>query len=217
MQNFDPRSETVTKNVPTKATPAPASTDERMPAMLSCSSAIRGFCFTFATNTDGYYLAWLVNHISTGVPVDLICYSFGARIVTGALHLLGGGALMGRMLPEPVRHRAPMQAVLIAGAVTNCWLAIGHPHDQALAAVEGMLALNNGCDRALKRFGAIDPCSHPQALGYTGATGPLGDNGRKLQQVDLCCAVGKQHYWGNYMYSPSIVARIRPYVGLADR
>ena len=114
---------------------------------------------------------------------------------------------MGRVLPEPVRHRASMQAVLIAGAVANCWLAIGHPHDQALAAVDGMLALNNGCDRALKHFGATDACSHPEALGYTGAVGPLGENGRKLRELNLCCEVGKQHYWGNYMYSPSIVAQ----------
>ncbi len=169
------------------------------------------------TNSDGYYLGWLVNQISPSVQVDLIGYSFGARIVTGALHLLGGGELMGRVLPEPVQHRAPMQAILIAAAVPNSWLAIGHPHGEALVAVDRMLALNNGCDRALKRYGVVDPCSRPEALGYTGAVGPLGDNGYKLQQVDLCCAVGKQHYWGNYMYSPGIVARMRPYVGLADR
>ncbi len=169
------------------------------------------------TNSDGYYLAWLVNQIPVGVQVDLIGYSFGARIVTGALQLLGGGDLFGRVLPEPVLPRAPMQAVLIAAAVSNNWLAMGRPHGQALVVVDRMLALNNGCDRALKRYGVVDPCNHPQALGYTGATGPLGENGRKLTEVDLCCAVGKQHYWGNYMYSPSIVARMRPYVGLADR
>ena len=186
------------------------------------SSPIRGLiedarAKAVRTNSDGYYLAWLVNQIAPDVHVDLIGYSFGARIVTGALHLLGGGTLMGRVLPEPVQRRASMQAVLIAGAVANCWLAIGHPHDQALAAIDGMLALNNGCDRALKHFGATDACSHPEALGYTGAVGPLGENGRKLRELNLCCEVGKQHYWGNYMYSPGIVARIRPYVGLADR
>jgi hypothetical protein len=38
----------------------------------------------------------------------------------------------------------------------------------------------------------------------------------KLRQVDLCCAVGKEHYWGAYFYNPSIVARMRPYLGLTD-
>jgi hypothetical protein len=169
------------------------------------------------TNIDGYYLAWLTNQISVGVQVDFIGYSFGARIVTGALQLLGGGDLMGRLLPEPVQHRASMQTILIAAAENNTWLAIGHPHGEALSVVDRMLAFNNGCDRALKRYSVVDPCSRPQALGYTGAVGPLGENGRKLREVDMCCAVGKQHYWGSYMYSPRIVAQMRPYVGLADR
>ncbi len=54
------------------------------------------------TNLDGYYLAWLVNQIDHRVPVDIIGYSFGARIATGTLHILGGGALFGRTLPEPL-------------------------------------------------------------------------------------------------------------------
>src|SRR5262249_13020682 len=147
---------------------------------------------------------------------DFIGYSFGARIVTGSLHVLGGGALMGRALPEPAEPRAPMQAVLIAAAVNNNWLAIGRPHGEALFAVDRMLALNNGCDRALKHYAAIDPCGRPEALGYTGAVGPLGDNGRKLREYNMCCVVGKQHDWENYFYNPGVVAKMRPYVGLAD-
>lgn len=166
------------------------------------------------TNIDGYYLAALVNKIDPAVRVDIIGYSFGARIATGALHVLGGGALFGRVLPEPVRPRAPMDAVLIAPAVNNDWLAIGRPHDRALAAVDKMISFNNTCDRALKRYGVIDPCSRPQALGYTFAVGPLGENGRKLRQLDMCCVVGKQHNWANYFYNPGIVAQMRPYVGL---
>jgi hypothetical protein len=168
------------------------------------------------TNSDGYYLAWLVNQISPRVSVDFIGYSFGARIVTGALHLLGGGELIGRTLPDPIKRLAPMQAVLVAPAVNNDWLAIGHPHGDALPVVDRMLSFNNGCDRALKRYGVIDPCNNPEALGYTGAVGPLGENAKKLRQLDMCCAVGKKHYWGSYFYNPSIVALMRPYVGLSD-
>jgi hypothetical protein len=168
------------------------------------------------TNSDGYYLGWLVNKIDPRVSVNLIGYSFGARIVTGALQLIGGGPLMGRVLPEKVEKRAPMQAVLIAAAVNNDWLAIGRPHGEALNAVDGMLALNNYCDRALKHYSVIDPCSRPSALGYTGAYGPLGDNAAKLEQHNMCCAVGKEHEWRNYWYNPSIVAMIRPFVGLGE-
>jgi hypothetical protein len=168
------------------------------------------------TNSEGFYLAWLVNQINHAVPVNIIGYSFGARIATGALHLLGGGTLCGHSPPKPIEPRAPMQCVLIAAAVNNDWLAVGHAHGDALPVVQRMLALNNGCDRALKHYPVIDPCNRPEALGYTGAVGPLGDNAAKLRQFDMCCAVGKQHYWGSYFYNSSIVAKIRPYVGLAN-
>lgn len=168
------------------------------------------------TNSDGFYLGWLVNQINPKVSVDFIGYSFGARIVTGALHLLGGGELCGWTITDRVKRIAPMQVVLVAPAVNNDWLAIGHTHGEALPVVERMLSLNNYCDRALKHYGAIDPCSRPEALGYTGAVGPLGENESKLRELNMCCAVGKQHYWGSYFYNPSIVALMRPYIGLAD-
>jgi hypothetical protein len=168
------------------------------------------------TNIDGYYLGWLVNQIDPRVPVDFIGYSFGARIVTGALHILGGGALFGHSLPESAKPRAPMQTVLIAPAVNNDWLAIGRPHGQALVAVDRMLSFNNTCDRALKRYGVVDPCNRPEALGYTFAVGPLGENRHKLRELDMCCVVGKQHNWVNYFYNPSILAQMRPYIGLAE-
>jgi hypothetical protein len=168
------------------------------------------------TNSEGYYLAWLINAMDHRVPVNVMGYSFGARIATGALHLLGGGTLCGRSLPKPIEPRAPVNTVLIAGAVNNDWLAVGHTHGMALATVDRMLALNNYCDRALKHYPAVDPCGRPQALGYTGAVGGLGENGKKLRQMNMCCAVGKEHYWGNYFYNASIVAMIRPYVGLAE-
>ncbi len=136
--------------------------------------------------------------------------------MTGALELLAGGSLMGRTLPDRVEHRATMQSVIIAAALNDDWLAMGRPHGQALEATERMLALNNGCDRALKHYGVVDPCTHPEALGYTGVIGPLGDNGRKLYEIDLCCTVGKQHNWRSYFYNPSVVARMRPYVGLGE-
>jgi hypothetical protein len=176
--------------------------------------ARRKYC---RTNSDSYYLAWLVCQIHRGIPVDFVGFSFGAKVVTGALHVLGGGPLAGHALPKSmVEDRGPYQAVPICAAVNNDALAIGGSNGQALPAVNRMLALNNGCDRALKHYPAVDPCSRPQALGYTGAVGPLGENASKLRQVDLCCPVGKEHYWGAYFYNPSIVARMRPYLGLAD-
>jgi hypothetical protein len=164
------------------------------------------------TNVDGYYLAWLVNQIDTTVPVNFVGHSFGAKIASGALQLLGGGPLAGRMLPEPIEKRAPMEAVLLAAAMPSSSLAIGRSHGEALEAVDQMLAMNNHCDRALKRYPKVECTS---ALGYTGAYGPLGDNGPKLYQVDVCCAIGKKHGWESFFYTPNLVWQMRPYLGLA--
>jgi hypothetical protein len=164
------------------------------------------------TNVDGYYLAWLVTQIDAEVPVNFVGHSFGAKITTGALQLLGGGPLAGRTLPEPIEKRAPMEAVLLAAALPSSSLAIGRQNGEALDAVDKMLAMNNHCDMALKRYPKVECTS---ALGYTGAFGPLGENGAKLYQTDVCCAIGKSHGWESYFYSPNLVWQMRPYLGLA--
>src|SRR5690606_12858955 len=91
------------------------------------------------TNVDGYYLAWLVNRIEPDVPVSFVGHSFGAKITTGALQLLGGGPLAGRTLPEKVQQRSSMRAVLLAAAMPSSALAIGRQHGEALEAVDAML------------------------------------------------------------------------------
>ena len=78
-------------------------------------------------------------------------YSFGARISTGTLHLLGGGSINGRSLPlEPAPNRAPRRAVLLAAAVGRDALAPGHRHsDRRLGQVDRMVITVNPRDRVL--------------------------------------------------------------------
>src|SRR5205085_1775304 len=45
---------------------------------------------------EAYPLAWLIHRIHPQVPCSLLGYSYGARIATGALHILGGGNICGR-------------------------------------------------------------------------------------------------------------------------
>jgi hypothetical protein len=105
-----------------------------------------------------------------------------------------------------------MEVVLLAAAEPSSSLAIGRQHGEALNAVDKMLAMNNHCDMALKRYPKVECTS---ALGYTGAYGPLGDNGAKLYQIDVCCNMGKSHGWEGYFYNSSLVWQMRPYLGLA--
>ena len=58
-------------------------------------------------DVDAYYLGWLVNRMNHQVKVGLMGYSLGARVATGALHLLGGGQLIGLSLtidPSPAAN-----------------------------------------------------------------------------------------------------------------
>ena len=171
-----------------------------------------------AARTDpcGYYLAWLLDRMRPEVPVSCWAHSYGARIVTGALHLLGGGRLCGHHLAHRVHEqRDPMQVVFLAAALDSDWLLPGHYQDRAMSQVSSMLLVNNGCDALLRRYHLIY-CrrSCQQALGYTGlATGYLapGDQG-KVSQVDACCYVGRRHLLALYIGAPDLMAQMRSYL-----
>lgn len=165
------------------------------------------------TNSSGYRLAWLLDRLDGQTPVSLWGHSFGARIVTGAMHLLGGGELCGYRLSERVhRERAPMQAVLLVAAIDNHWLLPGHFHGQAISQAREMLWINNSCDALLKRYHVIygRRCT-VQAAGYAGVvTRGLSDEDRaKIRQLDACCQVGRRHLFAGYLASPSLLSAMR--------
>jgi hypothetical protein len=164
------------------------------------------------TNITGYYLAWFLDRLSPEAPIGLWAHSFGARAVTGALHLLGGGQLAGHVLNERVHpERAPAQVALLAAALDNHWLLPGHCHGQAITQTSELLLVNNSCDALLKRYHFLyHRRSCQEALGYTGMNaGYLGDEAVKVQQIDAACQVGKQHLFALYLQAPVLMARIR--------
>ncbi|MBI3838152.1 MAG: hypothetical protein HY288_09510 [Planctomycetia bacterium] len=168
------------------------------------------------TDPAAFCLAWFVDRLSPKVPVSFWGHSFGARVVSGALHLLGGGAIDGSRLDERLHpDRQPMQAVLLGAAMDKDWLLTGRCHGHALSQVASLLLVNNGCDALLKRYHLIyADHGHEQALGYTGintAWLPATD-AAKISQIDACCQVGKQHTLDVYLASSYLLARIRPYL-----
>jgi hypothetical protein len=164
------------------------------------------------TNVTGYYLAWFLDRLNPEAPLGLWAHSFGARAVTGALHLLGGGALSGRVLHERVHpERAPAQVALLAAAIDNHWLLPGRNHGQAMTQTSQLLLVNNGCDALLKRYHFLyHRRSCQEALGYTGMNaGYLGEDAAKVLQIDAACQVGKQHLFALYLQAPGVMARVR--------
>jgi len=170
--------------------------------------AARGDC-------QAYYLAWLVDQLPPEEHVGLIGYSYGARIVSGALHILGGGEVAGQGLNERVHpDRRPLRGALLAGAFDNDWLAPGRRHGQAMTQVDRLLITCNCNDPVLRWYSLIDGLgSHREALGYKGAVGlrRWGEASAVVRALDVSGWVGAEHDWTRYLLQPGVVAELLPY------
>jgi hypothetical protein len=163
------------------------------------------------SEAQGFYLAHLMDQVPPETPLGLVGYSYGARLGTAALHLLGGGRLVGNQLGERLHpERAPISAVLLAPAVNNDWLLPGRRHGLALEQVDRMLILYNSRDIVLKRYRFLDP-SRPQALGYTGMVWTPAATGR-VTQVDVTSWLGRSHQAEDYLNTPALVRRMVRYL-----
>lgn len=164
------------------------------------------------TGAEAHYLAQFVDRLHEQELVCLVAYSFGARVCSGALQLLAGGEVGGAALAERNHpQRRPTRAVLMAAAIDCDWLWPGHRHGLAVSQVESLLLVTNRCDRVLDRYPAL-ACDGrgAEALGSTGLSpGRLGaDDAAKLEQLDVCCQVGRSHQFDRYLALPSLMARI---------
>jgi hypothetical protein len=166
------------------------------------------------TDLEGLYLGTVVSRMPPDALVSFHGYSFGTRVISGALHLLAGGALEGRRLaPEFLAPRTPVRAALLAPAFHNTWLLPGALHALALTQVERMFVLYNPLDPVLRRYRLISPTSDPQALGATGLVGldRLGPLAERVHQYDVSAEAGRTHDERRYLNS-SYFPQLRDYL-----
>jgi hypothetical protein len=166
------------------------------------------------TGPAGCQLGWLIDQMPAETHLSLIGFSFGARIVTGGLHVLGGGSLGGRLqLDERANpDRAPVDAVLIASALHCHWLGEGQYHGRAMSQVDRMFLLNNRSDLALRYYHLSTPGrDRPQALGLRGPTCLGGEYASKIQKRDVSRYAGRQHDLFMYLCAPGAMAQVWSY------
>lgn len=167
------------------------------------------------SDCDAYYLAQFLAQLDPQTHVGLMGFSYGARIVTGALHLLGGGSLIGLQLPEArpegVRN---IRVALLAAAVHDYWLLPGQAHGRALSQVDRLLVQVNPCDRILRLYPHLDRCTKPSALGYSGfrCLAQAGDDGLRVAQQNVACAIGSDHNIYLHLGSPVVMGEVQRYV-----
>ncbi|MEX0610501.1 MAG: hypothetical protein WD229_00150 [Pirellulales bacterium] len=170
------------------------------------------------TGPAGCQLAWLLDQMPAETPVSLIGFSFGARIITGGLHILAGGSLgCGMELAERVNpDRAPVNVVLIAAALHAHWLGEGQYHGLAMTRVERMFLLNNCRDLALRYYHlSTTSGGRPQALGLCGPTRIGPEYAAKIQMRDVSRYAGTQHDLFLYLCAPGATAQVWEYTGAA--
>ena len=166
------------------------------------------------TGPAGCQLAWLVDQMPAETHVSMIGFSFGARIVTGSLHVLAGGSLGGRMkLDQRAQSdRAPIDVVLIAAALHCHWLGEGQYHGLAMNRVDQMFMLNNCRDMALRYYHFSTPGrDRPQALGLRGPACLDAEYASKIHTRDVSRYAGRQHDLFRYLCAPGASAQMWAY------
>ena len=164
---------------------------------------------------ESYLLADYASRISREVPLCLVGYSFGARLVGGTLHLLGGGELAGRRLPsEALTRRVELRAALVAGALDCHWFAQGMKLDAAMAAVDRLLVTTNPRDIVLDFYPILYQQEGPEAMGYTGpSTRGLPDEWvHKVELLDVMPWVEKKHRLRHYLDCPPVMASLGRFI-----
>jgi len=58
-----------------------------------------------------YKLGWFMGHIPSVSPLGLVGFSYGPRVISGALHLSAGGTLDGRTLQQRYDARCPRRVL----------------------------------------------------------------------------------------------------------
>ncbi len=149
------------------------------------------------TDAEGLYLAWFVRELSQrGGPINIVGYSFGGRVATGAMHALAGGSLGGRTLPGEHMQGANVRIGLVAPALEDSWLRPGSYHGMASLNIQRMTILYNQRDVVLKRYWLLEQVRGRMALGYTGphGIGPRFDGSpMPVHSCDCSLSMGIYH------------------------
>ena len=132
--------------------------------------------------------------------VSIIGYSYGARVTSGAMHLLAGGRL-GNLQLAAQTNLPSFRVALVAPAFNADWLQPGHFHGNAVKQVEHLSYTINPHDPAMRFFHLSNGRGRVHALGKTGITNPhsLGQLGKRVQAINMSQSVGRSHFLTDYL------------------
>ena len=165
------------------------------------------------TPIQSFYLGCFLSRIQPDVDVGIVGYSFGSRVIVGAMHALGGGRIADRQLPNCGDPVVKPRIVLWAAACDACGVAPGGIYDRTLPAISAGLVMVNKTDPVLRRYDRLMPGSTCQALGFVGVPScNLGECACRLQQMDVTNQISRRHQWVRYFESACVMNNTRRYV-----
>jgi hypothetical protein len=172
-----------------------------------------------------YHLARFVQAFPPESRICLLGQSYGGRVVTSALHLLGGGSLNsqdhdpGVRLPT-LRADHHIRAIILGAASDHTWLDPGARLDRSLHGCEGLLNLYNRKDEALRLYPLLIRSNHHQALGKVGLTdrdlAKLGPVAARYTEHDVDRFLGDEHTLLDAVANPEIARMMAPYLWAPD-
>ena len=174
-----------------------------------CSSKVRGYLRDVRekaarTKPVAWQLAWAMNQVPSGGSIGLLGYSYGARISSGATHLLAGGTLGSLSIGDTAPSR-PIRVVYLAAAMDACWLSTKGYHRHAIDRVDSALITTNQVDPAMKFFRFSSKSYNPKALGYCGPIGLSSSNRCKVRLSNVTSSVGRTHLLQEYIKAPGLM------------
>lgn len=168
------------------------------------------------TEPVAWEMAWLVNQIPGDLPIGFVGFSYGARVASGALHILGGGQLSRRMPTIAVTPRRPIRAAYIAAAFDSHWLGPNSRHGQAMNVTDTLMISVNRLDPAMRFYGLLYKGRNPRAMGYAGPTCLARDARARVKLYNVTDAVGRSHELCRYVSTPRLMSRIWQQMSFSD-
>lgn len=154
-----------------------------------------------------WYLAWWLGTLDETSRVGLLGHSYGARMATAAMHLIGGGSIEGVAAPLPPDQATPPARLALTGAaLDDDWLVPGRRHGLALTASEQTLVVTNPADSVLKLYPRLYGRGGPLALGSWGVRREAGVclPLARLVEWDVSSWVGAGHVSKRYLMVPQV-------------
>lgn len=152
------------------------------------------------SEAQGYYLAWFLDQVPAEMPVGVIGYSYGTRLTSAGMHLLGGGVIQRLALRERAHpDRQPMRLFFMAAAQDSNGFAPWGRYRCAPSQIAHLTVLVNECDFVLRCYPRLEAPDGPPALGATGLRGMAATSLARSQvrQVDVS---GEIHICHGFRY-----------------